>query len=375
MLLIKNGNVHFPKGKTDVVDILIDGKRISKIEKNIQANADVIDATGCEVFPGFILPATKVGIYNYSDLRHTDADEKSNPINLDLHVKYSLDPQEVKMQGYEMHGITAFGAVPGSSALVAGQVGIYRTTGRTVEDMVISEDVALKINFTSDVKREFAKRNIMPMTRMGMMSMLRTELENAKRLEAKDILSKRQKDVWVRVLDGKLPILCRVQEKFEIEVMLELQKEFGFKMILLEAYQSPALAEKIENANVSVLLGDLIDGSAATYYEMDIPAFLKMSENVMTGLSNNGSGFEGLLWSAEKIARYGGNVDKIVDMLTIDTAKILGVDEKIGSIEAGKYADIAIWSKHPLETYDSHVQVCITGGKVWRSDDVNVNKR
>ena len=100
MILIRNGNVHFPKGEVYKTDILIEQDHIIGIGEGISADAQIIDAENCEVFPGFILPATSVGIYNYADLRYSDADEKSSPVNADLHVKYALDPVEVQLQGY-----------------------------------------------------------------------------------------------------------------------------------------------------------------------------------------------------------------------------------------------------------------------------------
>lgn len=368
MILVKHGTVHFPKGETKQVDILIDGDKIVEVGENLTADGEIIDASGCEVFPGFILPTTSVGIYNYADLAHTDSDEKSTPVNPDLHVRYSLDPVEVKIQGYERHGITAFGAVPNESALIAGQIGVYHTSGRTAEEMAVSEDVALKVNFIPSVKRTFMARDIRPMTRMGMASMLRSELKKATLKKADDTAYEPGRDVLCRVLSGELALLCNVRERFDIETILEIQKEFGFKLILMGAYQADAVQDKIQEAGASVILGDLIDGSFVTYYDSDIPALVEMSKKVPTAFSNNSSGYEGLLWSAEKAVRNGLDVEQALDMITINTADILGVADKIGSIEVGKYADISIWDGHPLKTYDAHIQVCITAGKIWRAE-------
>lgn len=368
LIIIKNGTVHFPKGEKKKIDILIKGEKIVNIGENLEAEGEIIDASDCEVFPGFILPTTSVGVYNYADLAHTDSDEKSAPSNPDLHVRYSLDPVEVKIQGYEKHGITAFGAIPNDSALIAGQMGVYHTRGRAASEMAISDDVALKVNFIPNVKRNFMSRNMAPMTRMGMASILRKELKDASLEKQEDCQYNPGRDVLRRVLNREIPIICNVREQFDIETILDIQKEFGFKLILMGAYQANSSIKKLEEANVSVILGDLIDGSYVTYYDADIPALLKMSEVVPLALSNNSSGYEGLLWSAEKAVRNGLESDQAVDMITINTAKILGVDDKIGSIAIGKYADISIWSGHPLKTYDAHINACITAGRIWRAE-------
>mgnify|MGYP004516698983 CR=1 FL=1 len=368
MILIKNGNVHFPKGEVYKTDILIDGARIVEIKNEISADSQIIDASECEVFPGFILPATSVGIYNYADLRYSDSDEKSSPINADLHVKYALDPVEVRLQGYEKHGITSFGAVPNNSSLVAGQTGIYHTTGTTSSEMAVSENVALKVNFFPNVKHTFSKFKDGPMTRLGMATMLRNELQKAFSKKKECSFYDPSGDVFRKVLNKELPILCNVRESFDIETIMELQQEFKFNLILLGAYQADQVKEKLENANVSILLGDLIDSSYVTYYQADIPELIEMTKKIPMAFSNNGSGFEGLLWSAEKAVRNGLDVDKAIDMLTINTANIMGVSDNIGSVEKGKYADISIWSGHPLKTYTSQIKVCITAGNVWRSE-------
>lgn len=367
MILIKHGNVHFPKGKTKKTDILIDQSKIIKIGDHISADAMVMDAKECEVFPGFILPTTSVGIYNYADLRHTDSDEKANPVNADLHVKYSLDPVEVKLQGYERHGITAFGAVPNDSALIAGQMGVYHTNGRTASEMAISENVALKINFLPSVKRTFSPRSMAPMTRMGMTAILRKEFQKAA-LKKEDGSYDPSGDILRKVLNRELPILCNAREYFEIETMLDLQNEFGFRLIFMGAYQAEQSLDKLKKANASVILGDLLDSSYVTYYQADIPALISMEEQIPMAFSNNGSGFEGLLWSAEKAVRNGLVPDKAVDMMTIQTAEILGISDKVGSIEVGKYADLSIWNGHPLKTYNAQIHTCITAGEVWRAE-------
>lgn len=366
MILIKNGNVHFAKGKTENLDILIKGKKIVEVGKNLSADAEVIDASACEVFPGFILPTTSVGIYNYADLRCTDSNERAVPINPDLHVHQALDPVEVKMQGYEKHGITTFGAVPGNSALIAGQMGLYHTNGRSASDMAVSEDVALKIDFLSEVKKEFAPRNFAPMTRMGMAAMLRKEFLQT--IHSHDTKYNPERSVYQKVLEGKLPILCNVREKCDIETMLELKKEFGFKLILMGAYQAGAVHETLKEMQTPVILGDLIDASYLSYYHADIHDLISVSKDIPMACSNNSTGFEGLLWSAEKMVRNGLAIEDAIDMITINPAKILGVEDRIGSIEVGKYADISIWNAHPLKTYSAHIEVCITAGRVWRAN-------
>ena len=104
MLLIKNGNLHLPGQQVlKEGDILIEGAYIKQIGKNLSdERAEVLDATGKEVFPGLILPLTSVGLTDYANLRQNDSNEISSPCHPGLHVRYALDGREVERQRYWM---------------------------------------------------------------------------------------------------------------------------------------------------------------------------------------------------------------------------------------------------------------------------------
>ena len=179
MYLIKNGTIHQSEGKKlTQTDILVEENRIRKIGKNMEVpGATVIDASGMEVFPGMILPATSVGLIDYTSMKQPDSTEWGQPVYPQLSVRYSLDMREVHLQKYEQSGITAFGACPGNKALIAGQTGVFHTYGNTAQTMEIKDPVALKANFISDVKVAFGGKSMYPMTRMGMAALLRKSLQ------------------------------------------------------------------------------------------------------------------------------------------------------------------------------------------------------
>ena len=120
MLLIKNGALYLPGGKvlTDS-DVLVQDGHIKEIGKDLaSADACVFDACGKDVFPGFILPVSSVGLTDYADFRHGDANDVSAPNQAGLHVRYALDGREVALQRYWLRGITSIGAAPGKKMAI-----------------------------------------------------------------------------------------------------------------------------------------------------------------------------------------------------------------------------------------------------------------
>lgn len=375
MYLIKNGNIHLPQGKVVRQDILIEGKKICKLGENLSGEgAEIIDASNMEVFPGMILPATSVGICDFTSLDHPDHEESAAPINPALSVKYALDMRQTKLQGYEKFGITSFGACPGGRAIVAGQGALYHTYGNTAAAMEVKDPIYLKVNFCKDVKGWFGGKGQAPMTRMGMASMLRgalTEAKNSMEHPAEGAPADPGREVLIRALKGELPVLANVYTSAEAAVMLDLCQEFGFRLILHDAFNLSGLTERIIQMKdqVSVLIGSQYSYGYAVYYETDYTLYRKLLDaGVTVGLSDSGdnlnSGRELMLWSAAKLVREGFTPAEVMDMMTVGNAVTLGVSDRVGSIDPGKNADIVLWSADPSRTFQARVLLCMEDGKV-----------
>ena len=373
MFLIQHGALHLPGGKVlSDTDLLLSGGRIAKIGQNLSADAETYDAAGKEVFAGILLPVTSIGLTDYANLARRDCNEDSAPVTPDLHVKYSIEAREVAIQEYSGHGVTSFGAAPGTHGVIAGQMGVYHTAGTCAADMTVKETAAVKVNFCADVKQTFGPRSQMPMTRMGMAHLFRDALEKARRYDPAKGWDPAC-EALQPVLTGELPLLCSVNNAAEITTVLSIAGQFGARVILHGAYQAPMVEEAIAAAGARVLLGDLVSCSYAASYGADLAALLAMAGRVPMGLSNSGDngtmGHESLMWSAQKLVRDGcADPDQVMDMLTIGNASILGVDEVTGSIEEGKFADVAVWTGHPLRQCAAHVTLCATAGEIWRAD-------
>lgn len=376
MLLIKNGILHFADAPPkEGLDILVEGKRIARIGSGLSAgDAKVIDAAGKHVLPGFVLPVTSVGITDYANLRVGDSNESPSPVNAGVHVRHALDVREVALQGYRRSGVTAFGCAPGRSALVAGQMGVYHTAGRRVSEMCIKETAALKANFTVQVKRTFNARSAAPMTRMGMAALLRGAFLEAKNYKPEKDGPDENKAVLCQVLRGELPLLINVETGAEIETVLDIAQEFGIQLILHGGYAIGEVAQLVLDAKTPLLLGDLQGEGYTAAYDMDLPGLLALREKGLAlGLSNSGDGAAGhecLLWDAVRLVQEGLDAEEALRLLSIENARILGVDDEIGSLAEGKYADIAVYTAHPMQSWQAAVDAFVVAGELIEAEEV-----
>lgn len=143
MYLIKNGTVHTGTGKVlEEHDILVEGTKIRKIGKNLcEADAEIIDATGKQVFPGFIDPHSSIGAMGIPT-RYRDNAETTNVINPDLSVKYAIDPDEVNAQEFYKSGITSVGFSPDHCNVIGGQITVCKTAPDHMANRIVKEHAA-----------------------------------------------------------------------------------------------------------------------------------------------------------------------------------------------------------------------------------------
>lgn len=368
MLLIKNGNLHLPKQQVLVGDVLIEDGHIVKIGTDLPAeNACVIHAEGKEVFPGFILPLTSVGLVDYANLRQGDSNETSAPCNPQLHVKYALDGREVALQRYWESGITSIGAAPGDGSLLAGQMGVYHVDGMSASQMCVCDTVALKGNFTVSVKKTFGGKGSAPMTRMGMAAQLRETFASAKRwMQEKDPQPDPAKEVLAKVLRKEIPLLMNVTTVAEISTVIDIAKEFDIRLILNGVYEGDKLTEEIAASGACVILGDLFDAGMRIWYETDIDKLISLQDKVpmCIGCSSGGVGRENLLWNGCRLVQKGYRPQDVLDWMTVKPAQVLGVENLIGSIQEGLFADIVIYDGDPLKEWSAKVDTTIVAGKI-----------
>ena len=353
MYLIKNGTVHTGTGKVlEEHDILVEGTKIRKIGKNLcEADAEIIDATGKQVFPGFIDPHSSIGAMGIPT-RYRDNAETTNVINPDLSVKYAIDPDEVNAQEFYKSGITSVGFSPDHCNVIGGQITVCKTAPDHMANRIVKEHAAMKGSVCSTVKDVNGASNQMPKTRMGIFHLLKEAIRKD------DLLKKYQ-----------MPFVIAAETAGEIQCLMELLKDEDIQLTIVDGFEFGDAIEELKEKKVGIIFGNFSNLSQISKHEIDLSRLKELVENgnriAFTNTCKGASeGREVFIWSAIEVYRAGIDAEDVVKMMTIQPAEMLGVADRIGSIEVGKDADITIYSDHPVKSYAAHVQFCMINGKV-----------
>jgi imidazolonepropionase-like amidohydrolase len=305
-----------------------------------------------------------------------DQDEMSDPNQADLRVLDAFNPDEPLLEFLRREGVTVIRACPGRANVLAGQAGIFRTWGTTAEKMTVRFPAALLVNLGEHPKRSYP--NKLPTTRMGMAALVRNALAQAasdarKRAAAKDEDKRPPRNLKLEalasVLDGKLPVIFAAQRADDLETSLRLAKEFHLRAELDLAAEAYLMADRIAAAKVPVIVHPTMQRPAEmeTFNSHLCNAAVLADHHVSLAI---GTGFESYVPKTRVLRHEAGmamvnglGFDRALHAITLDAAKVLGIDERFGSVEPGKVADLVLYDGDPFE-HATHVTYTIEDGRV-----------
>ncbi|MEF9984070.1 MAG: amidohydrolase family protein [Oscillospiraceae bacterium] len=367
MILIKNGEVHI--GNRDIInncDILIDNSKIIKVGKNISSEGidEIIDATDCTVFPGFVDAAQNWGAVGpgWGD---DDLNETTDPITPHLDSVYAFDHDAMNFQSAYEYGVTSFGFMPTFNNIVGGRACAFKTYGKNPYEMLIKKDIAITASLSNSAKNTYRSRGVCPMTKLGIASLLKQALFDAQKYEGDE--KENPKSFYLKkILNNEIPLIVNCSTKAEINAVSMIADQFNFDVVLIGAYNLSKA--DINNKHFKkILLGNLTDSMLPENYHIDADALKLIKADTLMAVCSNGDsssgGKEALLWNAILYFQKGFDCEEILEMITLNPAKILGIDNQVGSIEEGKDADIIIWSNNPILTFDARVKHSFLNGE------------
>ncbi len=387
MLIIKNANLC---NMADICyerkDILIEGtliKEIGDIDATKYPEAQIIDAEGALVTPGIVDPHCHIGLYeDWVGNAGSDGNELTNPIVPELRGIDSVKPHDASFAHAVRAGVTTVVTGPGSGEVIGGTFCALKTVGKTIFDMVIKEEVAMKMALGENPKRVFGGQNKMPSTRMSSAAMLREALFSAKeyrerkadyekaKAEGKEDTKKPEFNIkWEslsRVFDGFL-VKIHAHQEDDITTAIRIAEEFSLNATIEHCTSGWVIAETLAAKNVRCILGPTL--GTRTKIELKDKSFesgrvLKehgvefaiMTDHPVLPLENS-------LTQAALFVKAGLSELDTLKALTIKAAEITGISDRVGSIEIGKDADIVIWSGDPFH-YMTTAKTVIVNGKV-----------
>jgi imidazolonepropionase-like amidohydrolase len=386
-ILIRNATIMtVTRGTQANSDLLLSGGKIAQIGKNIAApaGARVIDGTGKFVIPGIIDP--------HSHMAADAINEGSLSVTSMARIRDVINPTDINIYRALAGGVTTLNVLHGSANTIGGQNAVIKLKwGRNTEEMLfpgatpgikfaLGENVTRKNNGAIQIPGIATPPRRYPATRMGQEEVLRDAFMRARDYKAtwddyrarsvrdKSLIAPRRDlelEPLAEVLAGTRFVHAHSYRADEMLMLLNLADEFGFKVKTLQhGLEGYKIADEIAKHGAGLsTFADEWSYKIEAYDAIPYNVAILMRHGVLTTINSDDDGrARRLNIDAAKMIRYGGlTEDEALSVITINGAKQLGIDKRVGSIEVGKDADVAIYNANPLSVYSSVEQTIIDG--------------
>jgi len=381
MLAIINARINtITQGYIEKGTILIEEGIIKALGENVEIPLDalVIDGEGKVLTPGIIDAHTHLGVYQETiGWAGEDGNEMTDPSTPHVRALDAINPEDQGFIDAYQGGVTTVQIMPGSANVIGGEMSVLKTFGRVVEEMLVKELSGLKIAFGENPKRVYGDKKQMPSTRMGTAAVLRENLTKAKNY----LLKKEQgiedpsklpdidlkMETLIKVLKKEIPVRAHAHRADDIMTAMRIAEEFDIDLTLEHCTEGHKIVEIIAKKGYKAAVGptltnrskiELGDKGWNTLVELEqanVPISIITDHPVIP--------INYINVTAAIAVREGLSEEAAWRAITINPAKHMGVDYRVGSLEVGKDADVVLWSGDPLD-YRTKVELTVINGKI-----------
>lgn len=384
-LLLKQGTIHNAiEEEPFVADILAESGKIKKIapvlEGKIVNEAEVIDATGIDIYPGFVDAHCHLGLDGFAvGFAGQDFNELGDPVTPQLSAIDAINPQDETFQMAREGGVTCVSTGPGSSNIIGGTFCVIKTYGKRIDDMIVREKSAMKIAFGENPKNCYKDKGVY--SRMSVAAKLREVLNQTiiydrklkaagypdnidySKLPAYDV----KLEAMLPVIRGEMPLKAHAHRADDIYTAIRIAKEFGLELRIDHTTDGALIADDLAKEGFPVAVGPSF--GHATKYELrnkgfQTPAILAKAGCQVSIITDSPVIEERFLALCAGRAIYSGLSEfEALQAITINAAKHIGAETRVGSIEEGKDADFVLVKGTPFAV-DTRILYTIIDGKV-----------
>jgi imidazolonepropionase-like amidohydrolase len=406
MIAITNGKViTITQGTLDPGTVLVEGGRIIALGKKvvIPDDAEVYDATGKVVMPGLIDAHCHVGLFpDGIGWEYSDGNEMTDPITPHLRALDAVHPGDPAFQDLVAAGVTTVLTGPGSGNLIGGQWVCLKTAPKaSVEEMVLLEPAGMKMALGENPKRVYGEQKKTPSTRMGNAATLRAALvdtqnyldkwrryeadlaeyqANAEAGEKNQAPKQPERDLKLetlgKVLRREMKARVHAHRADDMLTAIRIAEEFNLDLTLEHATEGYKIADILASKGIPVTAGPILFSRVKHELKEMTPKNpgLMAKAGVKVGIQTDEmSAVKYLTINAALATREGMPEEEALKAITINGAEIIGVDDRVGSLEVGKDADIVVFSGHPFDYRTVAELVLIDGQLVYqRNEESNV---
>ncbi|OCA90814.1 amidohydrolase [Bacillus sp. FJAT-27225] len=371
IILLKNATiVPITTEPLEGADLLVSKGKIVEIGMNLKASKGtaIIDCRQNFLLPGFIDVHTHLGLYDEgTGWAGNDANETVEPMTPHIRAIDGVYPFDSGFADAIQHGITTVHVMPGSANVIGGTTAVIKTTGKNVQDMIINPLAGLKIALGENPKRIHSNGMNDSITRMGLMGMLREAFYKARNCEDSDDL---RFAPLLKALNREIPVRIHAHRADDILSALRFAQEFDLDLRIEHCTEGHLVADELSGLRLKVSVGptltrrgkvELKNKSWTTYQRLSDAGI-----EVSITTDHPYTPIQYLNVCAAIAVREGLQEHKALEGITILPARNLGVDNRVGSIETGKDADLVLWSNHPFHFMAKPLWTMIDGKFVYQ---------
>ena len=306
-----------------------------------------------------------------------DCNEETLPVTPALRAIDAVNPMDPAFHDAIEAGITSVMAGPGSANVVGGQFVFMKTQGRCIDNMIVRHPAAMKVAFGENPKVNYGDKDQLPSTRMGIAALLRKTLYEAVQYKAdreNGNLVQRDFEIepWIPVLNREIPLKAHAHRTDDILTAIRIAKEFEVDITIDHGTEAHLIADEIKESGFPVIVGpDLTARSKIEVKNMDFKTNKILHDaGVLFSITTDHpvSLIQYLPLCAGLAVKHGLPMEEGIKAITINPARICRVDDRVGSLEKGKDADIAIFSGNPLEVFTETLYTIIDGQVIYKKE-------
>lgn len=382
-MLIINGIIHTMDGPVmENGYVAVKGSKIARVGPMSECpkswEGETIDAQGGHVCPGFLDAHCHLGMFGDSlGFESEDGNEETDPCTPQLRAIDAVNPLDRCFSEARAAGVTTVLTGPGSANPVSGQFAALKTSGRWVDAMVVKAPVSMKLALGENPKQVYHDRDETPVTRMATAAIIRENLRKA--VEYGEKLDKAARDedtdppdydakleALLPVVRGELPVHIHAHRADDIATGIRIAKEFKLNCVIVHGTEGHLIPELLAGERIPVITGPALgDRSKPELANMTLENPLVLSRagvEVAICTDHPEVPIQYLPLCAALAVKGGMDPEEALAAITINAARIAGLDGLLGSLTPGKEADVVVTGRHPLELLGS-VRAVLMGGR------------
>lgn len=380
-MLIKNCELKYTEYNDGLYDIYIEDGVIQDIGKDLDYPGKIFNAEGKLVTAGFVEPHCHMGIYETAVPEGMDGNEITNPITIGLRAIDAIDPYDTAYDVALRNGVTTLCCGPGSANIMGGTFAAVKSHGKNLDKRLVKAETSLKMALGENPKFAYGNRHMAPSTRMMSAAMMRENFHKAREYKEqyeayekalengekpKDFKFDLNMHSLMRAFDGMI-VKIHAHQSDDIITAVRIAEEFNLNYTIEHCTEGHLILDYLKEHNVKAILGPVLGGKGkfevrnkslenAGMFEKAGMMFAIMTDHPVIPE-------EAQRMHLSQLIKYGLSRQGAHDAVTINAAKINGIDDRVGELAKGKDGDVVIWDADPFDTY-AHADTVLIYGRV-----------